>query len=70
MDYGDGKLNRKYQFNTKYRKTEMCEHLAASMKYRNSRYSSYKRLYCECSRDVQLCSLLVCFVLYCDCSLL
>jgi len=24
MDYGDGKLNGHYQFNTKYRKTEMC----------------------------------------------
>ena len=25
MDYGDGKVNGVYQFNTKYRKTEMCE---------------------------------------------
>lgn len=25
MDYGDGKLNGEYQFNTRYRKIEMCE---------------------------------------------
>ena len=24
MDYGDGKLNGEYQFNTRYRKSEMC----------------------------------------------
>merc|ERR1712232_680762 len=24
MDYGDGKLNGEYQFNTQYRKSEMC----------------------------------------------
>jgi len=28
MDYGDGKLNGIYQFNTRYRKTEVCDHLA------------------------------------------
>jgi len=28
MDYGDGKLNGHYQFNTKYRKTEMCTKMA------------------------------------------
>jgi len=27
MDYGDGKLNGHYQFNTKYRKNEICKHL-------------------------------------------
>merc|ERR550525_2228589 len=27
MDYGDGKLNGIYQFNTKYRKSEVCGHL-------------------------------------------
>lgn len=27
MDYGDGKLNGHYQFNTKYRKGEICKHL-------------------------------------------
>merc|ERR1719240_104814 len=27
MDYGDGKLNGHYQFNTKYRKQEMCRQL-------------------------------------------
>ena len=24
MDYGDGTLNGEYQFNTKFRKTEIC----------------------------------------------
>jgi len=28
MDYGDGKLNGVYQFNTKYRKAEVCRHVA------------------------------------------
>jgi hypothetical protein len=28
MDYGDGKLNGVYQFNTKYRKAEMCRELS------------------------------------------
>lgn len=27
MDYGDGLLNRIFQFNTKYRRNEICEHL-------------------------------------------
>lgn len=27
MDYGDGKLNGEYQFNTKYRKTQMCQNI-------------------------------------------
>mmetsp|Transcript_3966 Transcript_3966/g.7075 ORF Transcript_3966/g.7075 Transcript_3966/m.7075 type:complete len:759 (-) Transcript_3966:320-2596(-) len=27
MDYGDGKLDGHYQFNSKYRKTDMCGHL-------------------------------------------
>lgn len=27
MDYGNGKLNGHYQFNTKYRKTDMCGHI-------------------------------------------
>jgi len=27
MDYGDGKLNGHYQFNTKYRKQEVCKHV-------------------------------------------
>merc|ERR1719389_827413 len=27
MDYGDGKLNGVYQFNTKYRKGQICRHL-------------------------------------------
>lgn len=27
MDYGDGKINGKYQFNTKYRKSEICEEI-------------------------------------------
>lgn len=31
MDYGDGKLNGEYQFNTKYRKVEMCQHLNQSI---------------------------------------
>merc|ERR1740138_986351 len=30
MDYGDGKLNGVYQFNTKYRKTEVCTELTES----------------------------------------
>jgi len=30
MDYGDGKLNGIYQFNTKYRKTEVCNELTES----------------------------------------
>mmetsp|Transcript_29668 Transcript_29668/g.55558 ORF Transcript_29668/g.55558 Transcript_29668/m.55558 type:complete len:571 (+) Transcript_29668:47-1759(+) len=29
MDYGDGKLNGHYQFNTKYRKNEICKHLSS-----------------------------------------
>lgn len=28
MDYGDGRLNGEYQFNSKYRKTEMCRVLS------------------------------------------
>merc|ERR1719203_1161992 len=31
MDYGDGKLDGYYQFNTKYRKTEMCAEAADSV---------------------------------------
>jgi hypothetical protein len=31
MDYGDGKLNGEYQFNTVYSKTEMCTEIVASM---------------------------------------
>lgn len=27
MDYGDGKLNGEFQFNTKYRKDEICKEL-------------------------------------------
>lgn len=31
MDYGDGKLNDEYQFNTRHRKTEMCKAMAGSV---------------------------------------
>merc|ERR1719399_2126579 len=31
MDYGDGKLNGHYQFNTKYRKTKMCAKMNAKV---------------------------------------
>merc|ERR1712137_223665 len=31
MDYGDGKLNGEYQFNTKYRKNEMCQTMNESL---------------------------------------
>jgi hypothetical protein len=29
MDYGDGRLNGYYQFNTAYRKSEMCREISA-----------------------------------------
>lgn len=31
MDYGDGKLNGIYQFNTKYRRTEICRELSSKV---------------------------------------
>lgn len=32
MDYGDGKLNGQYQFNTKYRKREVCDTLKSNLR--------------------------------------
>ena len=31
MDYGSGLLNGEYQFNTKYRKNEMCRTVQSSL---------------------------------------
>merc|ERR1719352_1968062 len=31
MDYGDGKLNGAYQFNTRYRKGQMCQQMSSTV---------------------------------------
>jgi len=40
MDYADGKLNGVYQFNTKYRKAEMCNELTSKKPFCGNRFAT------------------------------
>lgn len=46
MDYGDGTLDGEYQFNSKYRRTEMCSELDANV---NNCQGKFTEVSCSCS---------------------
>eukprot|EP00736_Rhodelphis_marinus_P001090 Rmarinus@m.12872 len=41
MDYGDGKLDGEYQFNSKYRKTEVCAEINSALQSSSNCFRSY-----------------------------
>ena len=49
MDYGDGKLNGVYQFNTRYRKSQFCSYLDGIVnKCQGKDFDSYAGLMRDC----------------------